>query len=195
MAFLENFSVEERALLISLPYRVGLWVSKIDRTGDPGADEGERAALERIIAREARGMFHSAFVHEVMAENWAAKAGWSQWDNDLDRVPAQCAEATRLVSRKLARHDLDAYRATLIHIALEVAKAFREAGSRHPLLAFLWLKLLLWRGRLAAFFRREPYDPVSVLNISPMEDRAIVHLAQALSVGAAVAAEIPDAPK
>ncbi len=193
MAFLEKFSAEERTLLVALPFRVGLWISQIDEIGNPGASEEERRVLETVIARQAGGMFHSAFAHEIMAELWAGRPQWDQWDKDLDQVLRQCASAARMINLRLTRRDLDAYRATLMYIATEVAKAFREKGGRGALLTNIYLKMLLWRGRLGSFLRGEAYDPVALLNISDTEENALSALGRALSVGAAVSVD-PLAP-
>ena len=55
MAFLDGFSKEEQDFLVSLPYRVGLWVSSIDATGGSAADGDEQEALEKCIAGIAHG--------------------------------------------------------------------------------------------------------------------------------------------
>jgi hypothetical protein len=191
MAFLEKFSAEERVLLVRLPYRAGLLISQADDTGNPGAANDESQVLEAIIANQAKGMFHSAFAHEIMAELWAARAQWPTWDDDTSRVLAECAEAARIVNLKLARHDLDAYRATIMYIATEVAKAFREDAVHPSIFTAIGTHLRLWKGRMGTALRNEPYDPVALLNISPTEDKALSELAQALSIGAEHAIETP----
>lgn len=126
MAFLEKFSADERDVLVSLPYRVGVWISRADNTGYPESAGAELAALERIILRKARGMFESAFVHEVMAETCAQKSQWPQWAARAQDVSADCEKAVAVIAAKLSKRDLDAYRRNVMYIAVEVAKAFRE---------------------------------------------------------------------
>ncbi len=187
MAFLETFSDEERDLLVSIPYRAGLWLSQADSTGNPGASAEERQALEGIIAREARGMFHSAFVHEVMSELWSRRLAWEDWAGGLASVPDECMKAAHVMSVKLTRRDLDAYRATVMTIATEVAKAFRESPKGEGIVAQSMVKGKLWLGRLGSALRQEPYDPLAIVNISKTEDKALSRLAEALSVGAETA--------
>jgi hypothetical protein len=184
MAFLEKFSPEERTLLIRLPYRAGLWISQADDRGNPGAANDESQVLEAIIASQVSGMFHSAFAHEVMAELWAGKADWHKWDEDLSTLLADAGEAVRMINLKLARHDLDAYRATIMYIATEVAKAFREDAVPPTMFTAVSGRFRLWKGRIGTALRNEPYDPIAILNISPIEDKALTDLAQALSAGA-----------
>ncbi len=184
MAFLEGFTDEERDLLVSVPYRAGLWLSQADGTGNPGASADERHALEGVIAQQARGMFYSAFVHEVMSDLWSRRLAWDDWSKDLARVPEDCMKAAHLLAQKMARRDLDAYRATIMTIATEVAKAFRESPAGNGAGAELIVHVKLWLGRMGSFLRGEPYDPLAIANISKIEDKALSRLADALSSGA-----------
>lgn len=185
MAYLEHFSAEERLLIVSIPYRAGLWISQSDTTGNPGAAFNERKALENAIAKVASGMFRSAFTHEVMSELWAQKADWQSWETKQDKVLEDAAAASRTVDSRLNRRDLDAYRATIMHIAVEVAKAFREAPGKP---SFIMDRLILAKRWLGSALKGDKYDPVAIMNISKMEDKALEKLAQALSEGPEIVA-------
>ncbi len=185
MAYLEHFSAEERLLIVSIPYRAGLWISQSDTTGNPGAAFNERKALENAIAKVASGMFRSAFTHEVMSELWAQKVDWQTWEGKQDKVLEDAAAASRVVDSRLNRRDLDAYRATIMHIAIEVAKAFREGGKKPE---FIMDSLSLAKGWIGGLLRGDRYDPKAILNISNMEDKALEQLAQALSEGPEIVA-------
>lgn len=180
MSYLEHFSAEERVLIVSIPYRAGLWISQSDTTGNPGAAFDERKALENAIAKVASGMFRSAFTHEVMSELWAQKADWKNWEERQDKILEDAGSAARIVDLKLNRRDLDAYRATIMHIAVEVAKAFRESIQKP---SFIMDRLILAKGWIGGVLRREKYDPAAIMNISKMEDKALERLARALSEG------------
>ena len=41
MSFLHNLSPEDREMLISLPYRMGYWISQSDTSGGDDSDEEE----------------------------------------------------------------------------------------------------------------------------------------------------------
>src|SRR5262245_12420411 len=110
MAFLEKFSDEERELLVSLPYRAGLWISTSDHTGGGYAGDKEFSALSEVIREKASGMFESAFVHEIMADVHNCRGDWEKWAADIERVPDECRRAVELISKKLSSRDLDAYR-------------------------------------------------------------------------------------
>jgi len=49
MSFLDDISSAERELLVSLPYRVGIFVSKSDEEGGEVSGEQELRALSNIL--------------------------------------------------------------------------------------------------------------------------------------------------
>ena len=178
MAFLEQFSAAEQALLISLPYRVGLWLSQSDTSGGAVADARERAALARIIAGHARGNFNSPFVHEVMKACYEQRADWPRWRDNVDRVPGECQQAVAALEGRLNGRDLIAYRQTIMTIAAAIAKAFREAPEGRGGMLGQYLRIAV--DSLIGLIRREKYVSAELLNISVKEDVALGTLAEAL---------------
>lgn len=179
MAFLEQFSTAERALLVILPYRAGYWISVSDDDGGIVADARERATLARIIAASARSNFNSPFVHEIMRESFERRAEWPQWRENIDRVPRECQQAVATLEGRLNVRDLLAYRRQIMSIAQDVAKAFREK----PEGGWMELPSYYMRGAmnsLISLIKREEYDEVDLLSISVKEDVALGTLAQAL---------------
>lgn len=184
MAFLEQFSAEERALIISVPFRAGHWVSVVDDTGGAKAGDAEREALENIITERARGMFESAFVHEVMAETCTRQDDWKAWSDNMDTVLEDCAKVVGIIGGKLAERDLDAYRMNVMGIGLAVAKAFREMDDGAPFFVKLQTKILLFIEAIVRLIKRDrSYDAESALNISFEEDVALTKLSKALHPG------------
>jgi hypothetical protein len=184
MAFLEQFSEPEKALLVALPYRAGLWISQSDSTGGGTADAQEQKALAQIIEQKARGMFRSAFVHEVMAETYARRAEWPQWGEGMDRVPGECRRAVELITPRLIVHDVEAYRHTVMAIARDVARAFREYDENAGALGRLTTALRIQIDSLIGVLRGEEYESKVLLNISEKEDIALGTLATALRLAA-----------
>ena len=86
MSYLENFSEDQKQLLIALPYRAGLWVSESDSSGGDHADEAEMMALEGIITGFAQDFCKSEFVEEVMGHTLDKRAQWEEWSKNLDRA-------------------------------------------------------------------------------------------------------------
>jgi hypothetical protein len=184
MAFLEQFSAEEKEMLVSLPYRAGLWVSSADKTGSPGADDTEVATLEKIITDMGRGMFDSAFAHEVMAETFARRGDWKSWAAGLETVPDTCAKAVAVIAGKLGAHDLDGYRQNIMNIGMAVANAFREFDLDTPLPARVCTYAKLALDRLIGKLTGQEYESNDLLNVSYEEDVALAKLAKSLGIDA-----------
>ncbi len=190
MAFLEQFSKDQRDLIVSIPYRAGLYVSSVDNTGGAKAGHDELDALESIIAEKGRGMFESAFVHEVMAETCTRQTDWKKWAETVDTVLEDCTKSVGIIQGKLADKDLDAYRMNVMAIGLAVAKAFREVDANSSFMDKMAMELRLWRDGALRILRREKYwDPASVLNVSASEDAALDKLSKALYPGLDAGAE------
>jgi hypothetical protein len=183
MAFLEKFSAAERDLLVSLPYRAGVWISRIDRSGGDDASNTEMRALERIIDMKAASMFESAFVHEVMEELCAHKSDWPEWSASSADVAADCQAAVRLIREKLTPHDVEGYCRNILFIGVEVAKAFREFDLNAPLTARLGAMMNGLMDRLSGLAHGPEHDSGSLLNISYEEDVALSGLSRALGIG------------
>ena len=180
MAFLEEFSQDDRVRLVTLPYRVGLWVSTSDSAGGHAADQQEVDALEVTITRIAQGLFESAFVHEVIAETFLNKSQWPQWSGNIAAVPDECLAAVHSLQGKLPQRDIDAYRHILMQVGLEVARAFREYDKGAPIGVRLLRGFSMMIDRLFGIIHGEKFVSDDILNISYEEDIALNKLAQVL---------------
>lgn len=183
MAFLEQFSAAEKALIVALPYRAGLWISLSDSTGGARADARELKALSDIIETRARGMFRSAFVHEIVAETHGRKGEWPNWADVIDRVPDEARHAVKLLEGKLMARDVDAYRHTVMAIAQDVARAFREHDENASLGGRIMTMVRIKLDQAIGVLRGEQYESEALLNISEKEDMALGRLAAALRTG------------
>lgn len=180
MGFLKEFSKDERVMLASLPYRVGLWVSSSDGTGGRDSDQQEEIALERAITSIAQGMFESAFVHEVIAETFLGRQDWSSWSANVETVPADCVAAVKFMQGRLSQRDIDAYRHILMQVGLEVARAFSEYDQNEPFVNKIFRWISIGVDRLFGIMHGEKYVSEDLLNISYEEDLALNELAKAL---------------
>ena len=178
MAFLQQFSAAEQALLVALPYRVGLWVSQSDTSGGAVADARERAALARIIAGHARGNFASPFVHEVMRACYEQRTEWPRWRDSVGRVPQECQHAVAALEGRLNGRDLLAYRQAIMTIASDIAKTFREPPEGKGGIVGQYIRIAI--DSVIGLIRREKYVSTELLNISVKEDVALGTLAEAL---------------
>lgn len=183
MAFLEELSEEEQLLLISLPYRAGIWVSRADDDGGLSARHAEKEALEKIIHEKSSGMFESAFVHEIMVETVARKDEWEKWADNIDDIETDCIKAAQILGKKMSRRDQDAYRQNIMYIATEVARAFREFGQKEAIPVKIWAFVRIRIDKIIGLFTGQRYESETLLNISYEEDIVLAKLSKALRMG------------
>lgn len=148
MSVLDSFTPDQRDLLVSLPYRVGLWMSQSDSSGGARAQEAELRALAAIIHGFSEDVFGSEFVQYVMRETIARKSEWGGWGERLDRVPDQCGQALEILGLYLAEKEIKVYALRMMDIAEAVALAFREYEGKPSLLERLSIFCTYWRARI-----------------------------------------------
>lgn len=184
MAFLEKFSNADKELLIALPYRVGVWLSRIDDIGGEDSDYSEQRSLKEIIYKKGRGMFESAFVHEVLAETCTREKDWPLWETKVENVLDECLKAKGILHSQLEQRDVDAFILTLMDVAIEVAVAYREFDNEagHAEKFFTNIKIMI--DKLIGIFARQSYISERLLNISYKEDVGLSKLAHALGIDA-----------
>jgi hypothetical protein len=184
MAYLEQFSKEERDILISLPYRVGVWVSSRDQTGDNESDEIEMQTLENIIGSHAHGMFETALVHEIMSVAYSQPGLWPHWAKKTETVLDECHKALEIIAAKSSGDDADkevsAYKKILMQIAFEVARSYNEFDDESSGFEKFMAHIRIMIDNLIGKIRREKYASEELLNISLDEDIALSELAKAL---------------
>ena len=186
MAFLEQFSDQEKELLVSLPYKAGLWVSMADNVGGESADEKEKEALAQIIDEKGKGMFESAFVHEVMSETCSRKQEWSQWEAGVHTVLQDLDKAMSLIRGKLQEKDCDAYGSNIMAIGVKIAEAFREFDADASVMVKLNTQIRLFLEAMTRVLKRDKsIKTETALNISYEEDKALSELYKALYKDAA----------
>lgn len=121
---------DNRALLMALPYRVGLYVSFSDVTGGWTAQESEINKLSTILREFASLNADSALPRMILMETLSARSEWPLWSQGIDAVPAQTKEIMDILSAHAAAADISALKKNLLDIAREVALAFHEGGDQ-----------------------------------------------------------------
>lgn len=184
MAHLEDFTKDQRDLLVALPYRVGCWISASDDTGGGDADEAERQALNVIVTGFAEDFCKSEFVQAMMEETIARESEWEQWTHHLEDVPAECIRATDLLLERLDRKELTSFKLTMMEIATSVAMAYREFDHSDDISHRIKVygRVIIERLRnMVTGQRARSVD--EFLNISESEQRALDTLASSLDLG------------
>jgi hypothetical protein len=182
MAYLVQFSPVERALIIALPYRVGYYISVLDDTGGHVASSEEINTLDKVISHTARGMFKTAFIHEVMVETHRLRPEWRKWGADIDRVPQECRTAMNILRKHFAERDVKAYADTLLEISVNVARSFNEDDiNRHPISQFISDLVYCFNKFVGKLLRRD-FASILTRNISIREDVGLLRITEALGI-------------
>ena len=180
MDVLEHLSTDQRTLIVSLPYRAGLWVSHSDDAGGDEADQKELVALSNIIHGFSEQVFGSELLQYVMNETVNRKDEWPQWAATLENVPEDCRRALDILRDHVDEKEVGAYAMRLMEIGEAVALAFREYEQKS-----VFDQVQVYVSYILAKLRaRKQAKPAKTfdqfLNISTHERKALGALAEAL---------------
>ncbi len=180
MTLLSSFSLSEAELLVSLPYKVGVWVSHADDEEGERDDALEMKALETCIKAIAKLHEDQPFIKDVSRETLRQKDLWPEWTDQSFNALRDGEQAMALLAGKASQDDRKNYKAVILEIATTVAQAFGEFGSfddgddEGSLFGGIVGKIV---GGFSSLSQSDAGHP---MNISPAEDSAISRLAQAL---------------
>ncbi len=171
-----QLSPDDEKILISLPYRIGLYVSFSDITGGWDAQEAEMKSLTSMLREFSEDFYKTEFAQKVLRECLQARGQWPSLSNGVDKVPDQAKAMVRTLSAMLMPDELEQFCALLMDIAFAVAMAFREndrpvSSQEKPILREILSRL----GGILA--EKHPLDHI---NISESERAALRSLADML---------------
>ncbi len=181
MLFLDQFLPGERSLLVSLPYRVGLFVSKSDRDGGKESEQAEMLALSNIITAYSQEVFGAETAQHIISETVARKPEWSEWSNDLENVEGECRRAMDVLSDIVDVKEVNGVKRCLMEIGEAVALAFREFDDSASIVDKIKIYIAYMRSRSKAAklgIVAKEWD--QFINISLEEREALQEVAEAL---------------
>lgn len=182
MNFLDQLAPDNREMIVSLPYRVGLRVSQSDDTGGSDSDEQEMRALASLLSGYAQEVFGSETVQYIISETISNRAKWPEWSGKLDTVEQDCHQAIDLLSEIVDFKEVSAFKQHLLEIGESVAMAFREQQNLGLLAR--WKLYLDYKKdlKLAAQKKIPVKSWDQFLNISTHERQALRSIAGALNM-------------
>lgn len=173
MADLKKFQEDELDIIISLPYRVGLWMSRVDNIKATGRDERlEDRALEAVLETLAQANQALPFAALVVKETLKQRRQWIVWQTKK-KLTEDLRKGLKSVEGACSPEEALQYKKALLHIAHVVAQAYGEQTDHHEeaLLVELMTKV---SDRFADPQQKNPE------NISPVEKAALQKLKEAL---------------
>ena len=180
---LDQLGPADREFMIRLPFRIGMFISQSDTSGEGESDEAEKLALEMVVTSYAQDFCKSEFVQQVMNETVEWKDDWPDWSTDIHEVPGECREMMSILADKLPMKDLNAFKQNLYGIGRSVALAYREDDHKNGVLG-----AILQRLRFYSYQRSmkkagvEPLHWEEFLNISSAERNALEILERSLGL-------------
>jgi len=171
MTILSKLKIDEKDIVVRLPYRAGLWISQSDETGGTAADDAEMTALNNIMEGFTSEIFGSEDVQHIMAETMKERQRWPEWGADLQDVPDEAMQAVDILALHCDPKELSAFKHRLYEIGEAVAMAFCEVDEAPKEPGFFAKLLGLGRGANGG-----------AASISDKERKALNMLAAALNI-------------
>ncbi|MEM7680043.1 MAG: hypothetical protein AAF182_03465 [Pseudomonadota bacterium] len=182
-SFFEDLTPDEKELLASLPYRVGVWMSECDDSGGDDSDEQEKRVLENIIEGYAREVFGSELTQYVMTETVMGKEHWQRWsEQDFSKIPGDCEMALEILSRYGEDNDVMAFAHHLVEIAEAVAMAFSEYQNNNIFTKFTMSLQYSKQVRESKKKGERAKSKHEFLSISPAERAVLIEISDALGL-------------
>lgn len=185
MAYLDHFTLEQRDLLIRLPYRAGLWISSSDTTGGDESDAVERQALASIVRGFTEDFLKSEFVEEIMRASVDHIDEWDQWAGQPENIPDEVRRGIEISALYIDYKQIHALKQSLYDVAMTVAMAYREFDAAAPFAAQMRIYSKYWIEYARSYVKKtQPPTMDRYLNISAAEHKALDALNAALRLSA-----------
>lgn len=169
-----QLSPADEELLVSMPYRIGLYVSHADVTGGWDAQDSEIQSLTGILRDYSNDFCKTEFSQKVLMDCLASRAKWPSWSQAVEEVPSQTSRVITTLESMLSEKELRGFCDVLTDVGIAVAMAFREGGDTagdKPIVREILSRIGTALGEK---------DPLDHINISESERSALKKLARAL---------------
>jgi hypothetical protein len=174
MTDLSVFSMAESELLVSLPYRVGVWVGHAEDEEGETDDVRESKALQSCIKQISALHDDVPFIKNLVAQTLRLRSEWPRWQAQSFNIIDDAAKAMNLLKSKATAAEAKAYRAMLMEIATAVAQAHGEFGQWGEADEGFFARVA---GKLKSLSQDSDDHP---MNVSAAEETAISELATVL---------------
>ena len=126
MAWFQNMGDAEKFRIVSLPFRVGLWMSLADDVPGGQDDRDELEALERILRVIAKTHDQTPFLQATVHVTLKYNKLWKKWQGYNENTLRDTHVALRELLKRRGAEDMKVYRIMLYKIAEAVAAAYNE---------------------------------------------------------------------
>jgi hypothetical protein len=172
-----QLTLRDEVALISLPYRIGLYLSYSDTTGGWDAQEAELVTLAGILREFSEDFCKTEFTQITLMNCLKNRSDWPAWSQNIGTVPEDISRVIGVLTAMFMPKELDSFKEAMVEIAVAVAMAFREHSEHiEPSEEKFSLKDIVSKlsgGRKA--------DPLEHINISPHERDALRRVCSAMN--------------
>lgn len=175
MPSFHDFLKEDLELIVSLPYRVGIFVSRADDAISTRRDEKREArALRAVLESLGKQDKKCPFLAEVAEQSLSHEDHWPAW-RAKKGLAEDIARSLKLMEARLPAENVKEFRRALFHIGCVVAQAYGEKDGDSEALA----------GQLIAKLSDRLFNPLdrNPENISAAEKAALQKLKETLLKG------------
>ena len=177
---LSDFNTDDFELIVSLPFKAGVFVSHAEDEDGEVDDEREMDALESCMKVFAGSKQDKPFVADVMRQVLVMKDKWPIWSAQSFNAPEDAERTVALLEASINEKSVKNYRAAVMEIATAVAQAYGEFGEFEDepsggLFSGLMNKISDGLSKLSSDDANHP------MNISAAEDSALEALRLALA--------------
>ncbi len=182
MSELSIFSEDEVTLLVSLPYKVGVWVSHADDEDGEADDEREMKALAMCLKAVAKEYDGPGLVDDIARETLKREPFWLEWTDQAYNILPDCEKALALLKEKAGLQEAKNFKSALLEIGSTVAQAYGEFNSFDEIPEDEGFFGGIVNKVVGGFSGLSKDDANHPMNISASEDSAISQLAAALKI-------------
>lgn len=126
MAF-KDLTDSEKDLVISIPYRAGIWISHIDDNEKTGVDDKkEQQALDKAIEQYSKMGKKMPFVAFVCSHIMKSQIPQVSWENGTEQFFDALGQSVSICKEKLSKSDVKQYKQLIWQLAMVVAQAYGE---------------------------------------------------------------------
>jgi hypothetical protein len=127
MSALNDFTDEDRALIVSIPVRAGYWIAHIDDVRNSTRDDRrEQMALEKALKLIMTKTDDDRFINDIAEFALSSQVSWPAWSDHAGTVLADIPKALKLIEGTLTAKDLKDYKSAIYRVAGVVAQAAHE---------------------------------------------------------------------
>ena len=177
MSTFKSFNEKQIHMIISIPYRAGVWIGGVDDVDGLKDDHKEQKALLAILRALEDSKHQHEFVKKIMFDILHATNMWPVWSKREAKFLDDCAKVIKLLHKKAGKDVLTNYQRAVWQVASVVAQAHKENTDPDDIPEAL---ILQFADEIAEKFSKPTLSLSHPENVSDIEKKALAQLKLAL---------------